>query len=88
MPARSARPPLTVAPRETSERVELAADRDPLDRLASATGGKVFTPEAAAEIPALLKSKVKTTTRTEETPLWDHPAACSSSWRSWGRSGC
>ena len=66
---------LTVAPRETSERVELAADRAPLDRLASATGGKVFTPESAGEIPALLKSKVKTTTRTEETPLWDHPAA-------------
>ncbi|HEY2158831.1 MAG TPA: hypothetical protein VGH33_24580, partial [Isosphaeraceae bacterium] len=66
---------LTVAPRETSERVELAADRDALDRLASATGGKVFTPESAGEIPALLKSKVKTTTRVEETPLWDSPVA-------------
>ena len=66
---------LTVAPRETSERVELAADRAPLDHLASATGGKVFTPESAGEIPALLKARVKTTTRTEETPLWDHPAA-------------
>jgi hypothetical protein len=65
---------LTVAPRETSERIELAADRDALDRLASATGGKVFTLENAAEIPTLLKSKVRTTTRTEETPLWDHPA--------------
>ena len=66
---------LTVAPRETSERVELAADRDALDRLASATGGKVFAPESAGEIPALLKSKVKTTTRVEETPLWDSPVA-------------
>jgi hypothetical protein len=66
---------LTVAPRDTSERIELAADRAPLDRLASATGGKVFTPESAGEIPGSLKSRVKTITRTEETPLWDHPAA-------------
>jgi hypothetical protein len=65
---------LTIAPRETSERVELAADRAPLDRLAAATGGKVFTLEDAGQIPALLKAKVRTTTRTEETPLWDHPA--------------
>ena len=43
--------PLTVAPRETSERVELAAIRDPLDRLASATSGKVFTVEDAAGLP-------------------------------------
>ena len=64
---------LTVAPRETSERIELAANRDPLDRLAAATGGKVVTPESAGEIPALLKSKAWTTTRTEETPLWDQP---------------
>ena len=35
----------------------------------------VFGPTSAGEIPALLKSKVKTTTRTEETPLWDQPAA-------------
>ena len=66
--------PLTIAPRETSERVELAAIRDPLDRLASATGGKVFTVDNAGQLPALLKSKVKTTVKTEETPLWDHPA--------------
>ena len=65
---------LTVAPRETSERIELAASRDALDRLAAATGGKVFTVDDAGGIPALLQSKVKTTTRTEETPLWDHPA--------------
>jgi len=66
---------LTVAPRETSERVELAASRDALDRLAAATGGKVFTLDDAGQLPDLLRSKVKTTSRTEETPLWDHPAA-------------
>ncbi len=65
---------LTIAPRETSERVELAADREPLDRLAAATAGRVFTPADAAEIPALLKARVRTRTRVEETLLWDHPA--------------
>jgi hypothetical protein len=65
---------LTVAPRETSERIELAASRDALDRLAAATGGRVFTIDDAASLPPLLQSKIQTTTRTEETPLWDHPA--------------
>ncbi len=65
---------LTVAPRETSERIELSASRDALDRIAAATGGKVFTLDDASGLPALLQSKVKTVTKTEETPLWDHPA--------------
>ena len=65
--------PLEVAPRDTSERVELAAARDPLERLAAATGGKVFADHQAARLPAFLKSKTKPVERTEETPLWDHP---------------
>ena len=65
---------LEVTARDTSERVELAADRDPLDRLATATGGRVFPDFDAAQLPPLLRSRTKETTRTEETPLWDHPA--------------
>ncbi len=66
---------LIVAPRDTSERIELAANRDALDKLASTTGGRVLTVEEASELPKLLHAKVKTATKTEEIPLWDHPAA-------------
>jgi hypothetical protein len=66
---------LEVVPRDSSERVELAAARDPLDRLAAATGGKVVADFEANELPALLHSVEKETARTEETPLWDSPAA-------------
>ena len=65
--------PLEVAPRDTSERVELAAARDPLERLAAATGGKVFTDTQAAQLPAYLKARTRPVERSEETPLWDHP---------------
>jgi hypothetical protein len=65
--------PLEVAPRDTSEKVELAAAREPLDRLAAATGGKVFNDFQAAQLPAYLKAKTKPVERSEETPLWDHP---------------
>ncbi len=67
--------PLEVTLRETSERIELAAARDPLDRLAAATGGRVFTDYEADGLPPLLRSLTKQVTRVEETPLWDHPAA-------------
>jgi len=65
--------PLEVAARDTPERVELAAARDPLDRLAAATGGKVFADFQAAGLPALLKARSKPVIKTAETPLWDHP---------------
>ena len=64
---------LTVTNRETPERVELSAAREPLERLAAATGGKVFDESTVKDLPKLLKSRVKTETKTEETPLWDHP---------------
>jgi hypothetical protein len=67
--------PLEVAPRDTSERVELAAAREPLEVLAAATGGKVFADYQAAELPAFLKARTKPVERVEETPLWDHPGA-------------
>jgi hypothetical protein len=65
---------LHVLARDTSERVELAATRDPLDRLAAATGGRVFADFEADGLPPLLHARTRTITRTEETRLWDHPA--------------
>jgi len=64
-----------VVARETSERVELAAAREPLDRLAGATGGRVLFDYEAGELAPLLHSRTRQITRTEQTPLWDQPAA-------------
>jgi hypothetical protein len=66
---------LEVAVRETSERVELAATRDPLDRLAGATGGRVLADFEADQLAPLLRSRTREVTRTDETTLWDKPAA-------------
>jgi hypothetical protein len=65
---------LDVIARETSERVELAAARDPLERLATATGGRVFADYEAEALPPLLHARTKEVVRTEETRLWDQPA--------------
>jgi hypothetical protein len=67
--------PLEVALRDTPERIELAARRDPLDRLASATGGRVFADFEANGLPPLLRRLTRVETRTEETTLWDKPWA-------------
>ncbi|HEX8203412.1 MAG TPA: hypothetical protein VF590_23250, partial [Isosphaeraceae bacterium] len=67
--------PLEVTPRDTPERIELAARRDPLDRLASATGGRVFADFEANALPPLLRTLTRVETRTEETTLWDKPWA-------------
>ena len=66
---------LDVIARDTSERIELAASRDALDRLASATGGKVVHDYEAESLPALLRARKQDAVRTEETPLWDQPLA-------------
>jgi hypothetical protein len=66
---------LAVLARETSERIELAAARDPLDRLAAGTGGRVLADHEANQLAPLLHARTKTVSRTEETPLWDQPAA-------------
>jgi hypothetical protein len=66
---------LDVTARQTSEDVELAAARDPLDRLAGATGGRVLADHEAGQLAPLLRARTKTVTRTEETPLWDQPIA-------------
>jgi hypothetical protein len=75
-PGASAPPPeaaLEITPRQTSELVELSAAREPLERLAAATGGGVFTAADADQLPGVLRSRVVVKTRTEETTLWDRP---------------
>jgi hypothetical protein len=67
--------PLHVLARKTSERIELAAVRDPLDQLATTTGGRVLGDFEADGLPPLLHARTRTVTRTEETRLWDQPAA-------------
>ncbi|SIO32298.1 hypothetical protein SAMN05444166_3779 [Singulisphaera sp. GP187] len=71
----SAQALLEVVTHATSERVELAVDRAPATRLAVATGGRVLADFEADSLPPLLRSRTRPTVRTEETPLWDHPAA-------------
>jgi hypothetical protein len=66
---------LHITARETSEQVELAATRDPLDRLAAATGGRVIADFEADLLPPMLHARTQTVTRTEETRLWDQPAS-------------
>ncbi len=66
---------LEIVARDGSERVELAAARDPLDRLATATGGKVFADFEADQVPPMLGARTRQIVRTEEIPLWDQPAA-------------
>ena len=66
---------IDIVGRQTSEIVELAANRDPLDRLASATGGRVLIDYEASQLGPLLRARAKTVSRTEETPLWDQPIA-------------
>jgi hypothetical protein len=62
-----------VVSREGSELVELAAARDQVEQLASATGGRVLRDYEAGELAPLLHSQRKRTTRVVETPLWDRP---------------
>jgi hypothetical protein len=76
-PASNAKVPeaaFQVASRESSERVELAAARDQVEQLASATGGRVLADYEADELDALLRATTKRTSRVVETPLWDQPA--------------
>ena len=63
-----------VVPPVTDELIELAAARDPLDRLASLTGGEVLRDAEAGRLPELIAARVVEETHTEQTPLWDTPA--------------
>jgi len=64
-----------VIARDTSERVELAAAREPLDRLASATRGRVLFDYEAGDLAPLLHARTAQIIRTVESPLWDQPAS-------------
>ncbi len=64
-----------VTARETSEQVELAAARDPLEHLANATGGRVLGDSEADQLAPLLRARTKVIARAEETRLWDQPVA-------------
>jgi hypothetical protein len=66
---------LEIVARDTSERIELAAARYPLECLAAATGGQVVADFEAQILPSLLRARTKETVRTEETLLWDSPPA-------------
>ena len=59
---------------ETSERIELAAARDQVEQLATATGGRVLADHEAEELAPLLRARTKQMTRVVETRLWDQPA--------------
>jgi hypothetical protein len=64
-----------VVARETSELVELTADREPLERLAAATGGRVLADHEVGQLAPLLRARTTSVTRSEETPIWDQPGA-------------
>jgi hypothetical protein len=66
---------LEVIPRETGEHIELAAARDPLQRLASATGGVVLVEQEAGRLPALIRQRKVVRTRIEPTRLGERPEA-------------
>jgi hypothetical protein len=64
---------LEISPRDTPERIELAARRDLLDRLATVTGGRVLAEHEFKELPNLLRARTIQVVRHEETTLWDRP---------------
>ena len=64
-----------VAPPETGELLELAADPAPLRRLAEATGGRLLRDFEAGLLPGLLEARASERPRTDSDPLWDTPIA-------------
>ncbi len=63
---------LIVIERATTELAELAADRDLLQQIADATGGRLFFPDEVDEIPSLFAEVTEHETSHEEIALWDH----------------
>jgi hypothetical protein len=66
---------LRVVASDTPEHVELAARRDLVEQLATATGGRVLGDFEIEQLPSLLRSRTLQTVRIEETTLWDKPGA-------------
>ncbi|MCA9076627.1 MAG: hypothetical protein KDA93_16505 [Planctomycetaceae bacterium] len=63
---------LVVIETPTTELAELAANRDLLQQLADATGGRLFLPDEVDEIPVLFTDVTEHETSQEEIALWDH----------------
>ncbi len=63
---------LVVAERVTTELSDVSANRDLLEQMADATGGKLFFPDQLAELPKLFEGTTETTSMREEITLWDH----------------
>jgi hypothetical protein len=66
---------LEVSTAASSERVELAAAREPLERLAHITGGRVHDAADAFALIDALESRDTKRVRVESSPVWDRPAA-------------
>jgi hypothetical protein len=60
----------TITPPDSAETVQLATNWALLEELAAKSGGKVFTPENAAELIELLVSQSATRTQVLEHPLY------------------
>jgi hypothetical protein len=63
---------LTVTERVTTELSELTANRDLLEQIADATGGRLFYPDQLDELPRPFEGLTETESLREEVPLWDH----------------
>jgi len=57
-----------------SEAFGIRANPDLLERLSTATGGEMLTPERLNELPDLLRFSSAGITETEVRPIWDMPA--------------
>ncbi|REJ74599.1 MAG: VWA domain-containing protein [Planctomycetota bacterium] len=63
---------LTVTERVTSELSELSANRNLLQQISDATGGRLFFPHEVYELPHLFHDVTETESLREEVSLWDH----------------
>ncbi|REJ72691.1 MAG: hypothetical protein DWQ29_20440, partial [Planctomycetota bacterium] len=63
---------LTVTERVTSELSELSANRNLLQQISDATGGRLFFPHQVYELPHLFHDVTETESLREEVSLWDH----------------
>jgi hypothetical protein len=63
---------IAVTERVTTELSELTANRDLLQQIADATGGRLFFPDQLDELPALFEGVKETEQVRDEISLWDH----------------
>jgi hypothetical protein len=63
---------IAVTERVTTELSELTANRDLLQQIAAATGGRLFFPDQLDELPALFEGVKETEQIRDEISLWDH----------------